>query len=349
MHGRSGLQKNATMESTSRYDFDLPWRGAIVGFAIWVGLSSYMFRLERNLGGVIGLLLLLLGLVFAVLGFTLLIRRLLFPRVLEFDGEAILFPHGFFRTHITRVSFVDIIRASWTRTGLNLVTTSGSYELTALRFKNYDSYQTATRMACTILRIKMPSSEDMGRSGNRLCEYPAPILSWVEPEDWPRYRAQVVAAKPLVPRLAKALWFFVRGLCFILFPWFLLKMCRLPTASTGAYLCLAIIAMLFFTLLHWLYARSPARATEVSFCERGITQISGKQTRDLDYRDCSCWNIVERDFENRVLRVLLLRWRNHVVEVALPDSTTCDRLVQLFGEKRIPRSSDLSPSWEAHE
>jgi hypothetical protein len=151
----------------------------------------------------------------------------------------------------------------------------------------------------------------------------------------------------MLPRLAKALWFFVRCFGIILIPWLLLHFFQQPTVSAAGFLGLSIPVTLFFTSLHWLNATYPARATKISFRDHGITQLSGKQTRDLNYRDCSGWTVVERQFEGRVLQILLLQRRSYVVEVVLPDTNTRERLVQLFHDKQIPHAPDLKPSWES--
>jgi hypothetical protein len=200
-----------------------------------------MVHLAKAFAGIVFVGLIALSAMFAVLAVAMLTRRLVFPRVLEVSDDAILFPHGFPRTRITRIPFTDI-----------------------------------------------------------------------------------------------------------LLPWLLLNLFQLPTISVAGFLCLAIPVALFFTSLHWLNSTHPARATRISFRDRGITQLSGKQTRDLNYDECSGWEVVERRFEEHVLHILLLQWRNHVIEVALPDANTRDRLAQIFRDKQIPHSPDLKPSWESH-
>ena len=177
--------------------------------------------------------------------------------------------------------------------------------------------------------------------------FPEPILRWVEPADWPRYRTHLVVSRPLVPRLAKALWFFVCCFGVILLPWLVLQLFQLPTISIAGFLWLVIPVALFFTSLHWLNAIWPVHTTEISFRDKGVTQFFGKQTRDLNYADFSGWTVVERQFEERILHILLLQGRTRVIAFALPDSSTRNRLVQLLHDKRIPHSPDLKPSWES--
>jgi len=50
-----------------------------------------------------------LSALFALLSVFMMIRRLVFPRVLELTEDTILFPHGFPRTRITRILYEEII------------------------------------------------------------------------------------------------------------------------------------------------------------------------------------------------------------------------------------------------
>ena len=336
------------MNLPCQYAYNLPWRGAVIGALFYAGLSVLMVQLAKDFAGVVFVGLIALSAVFAVLGVTMLTRRLVFPRVLEVTDDAILFPRGFPRTRITRIAFTDIIRMSWTQTGLYMATAKGGFEITASHFKEIESYRAVTDCICTETSIVMPRRGEQKQSAWISGGLPAPVLHWVESEDWPRYRTHLVVSKSLLPRFVKALWFFVRCFGVILLPWLLLKVFRLPTISVAGFLWLAIPVALFFTSLHWLNATHPARATKISFRDRGITQLSGKQTRDLNYRDCSGWNVVERRFEERVLHILLLQCRIYVIEVALPDANACDGLAEIFRDKQIPHLPDLKPSWEVH-
>jgi hypothetical protein len=336
------------MKLPHQYAYNLPWRGAVIGALFYAGLSVLMFHLAKGLAGVVFLGLLAVSAIFAVLAVTMLTRRLVFPWVLELTDDAILLPRGFPRTRITRIPFTDIIRMSWTQTGLYVATAKGGSEITASHFKEIESYQVVTDFICAQSSIELPRRGEQKQTAWISEGFPDPILQWVESEDWPRYRTHLIASKPLLPRFAKALWFFARCFGVILLPWLLLEAFQLPTIPVAGYLWLAIPVAFFFTSLHWLNSTHPARATRISFRDRGITQLSGKQVRDLNYNECSGWEAVERRFEERVLHILLLQWRNHPIEVALPDVNTRDRLAQIFRDKQIPHRPDLKPSWEAH-
>jgi len=339
------------MNLPRRYSYDVPWRGVVIGTLFYGGLSILMAHLARDVSGVIFGCEIALSVVFAVLAVIMMTRRLMFPRVLELTEDAVLFPHGFPRTRVARIPYTDIIRM---RDGVRtssasfcMVTARGSFEIGAVRFPDMESYDAVRDFICSKSSIVMTRIDKIEPADWRIWGFPEPILSWVEPADWPRYRTHLVVSKPLLPRLAKALWFFARCVAIILFPWLLMHLLQLPTISVAEFLWLVIPVALFFTSLYWFSAIHPARATEISFRDRGITQLSGKQIRDLNYRDCSGWNMVERQFEERVLLVLLLQWRTYVIEVALPDTNTRNRLVQLFRDKQIPHSPDLKPSWES--
>src|ERR1017187_271600 len=308
---------------TLRYDYNLPWRGVVIGTLFYTGLSALMVHLARDTSGVVYFGLIALSVMFALLAFIAAIRRSLFPRVLELTEDAVLFPHGFPRTRITRIPYTDIIRMKdgppGPNTSFSMVTGRRSFEIGAARFPSIESYHAARDFACSKASIVM-SQGDKSPSGWKLWGFPEPLVRWVEPENWPRYRTSLVTAKPLLPRLAKALWFFIRCLGIICLPWLLLRFFQLPTASTVGFLCLSIPATCFFTLLYWLYTTYPARPTEISFRERGISLFSGKQFADLSYQGFSGWAVVERQFEGSALHILLLQRRARILAYALPDS-----------------------------
>ncbi len=334
-------------ESSRRYGFNLPWRGVVTGAVFYAGLSVFTIHLAKDFAGIMFVVLITLSAIFVLLAIIMVARRLVFPRVLELSEDAVLFPHGFPRTRITPIRYADVIQMSWTHTGLEMVTPRGHFEITASHFKEKEGYRAAADFVCRKTAIAMPPQREPEMFDRRRRAFPEPLLNWDEPRELSAYRTRLVVSSPLVPRLAKALWFFVRCLGFFILPWLLLQLFQLPTISTGGFLCVAIPVALFFTLLHWLSATYPTRYTKISVFDRGITQLSGKQTRSLSYRDCSGWNVVERQFEGQILRILLLQCRAYVVEVALPDTSTRDRLVQLFHDKQIPQSLDLKPSWES--
>ena len=339
------------MSQPIRYSYDVPWRGVVIGTLFYAGLAILMARLASDVSGVLFGCGVALSAMFAGLAVIMMTRRPIFPRVLELSEDAVLFPHGFPRTRVTRIPYTDIIRMNeWVRTGTAsfcLVTAKGRFEIGAVRFADLASYEAVRDFVCSRTSVVMTRPDRFDPRDWRIQGFPEPILRWVEPADWPCYRTNLVVSKPLSPRFAKALWFFVRCFGVFLFPWLMLHLLQLPTISIASFLWLVIPVTWFFTSLHWLNATHPARATEISFRDHGITQLSGKQTRDLNYRDCSGWNVVERPFKERVLLILLLQWRSYVIEVALPDTNTRTRLVELFCDKQIPHSPVLKPSWES--
>jgi hypothetical protein len=339
------------MNPARRYDYNLPWRGAVIGGLFYAGLSVLIVHLARDVSGVVFVGFIALSAMFAVLAVFMMMRRLVFPRALEFTEDAVLFPHGFPRTRITRIPYTDIIRmrdaAVASSDSFCMVTGRGSFEIGAAHLHNMDSYHAVKDFICSKSSIVMTRLDKIGPACWRIWGFPEPILRWVEPADWPRYRTHLVVSKPLLPRLAKALWCFARCFGVILLAWLLLQLFQIPTISISGFLWLAIPVTLFFTSLHWLTATYPVHPTEISFRERGITQFFGKQTWDLNYAYFSSWAVVERQFEGRALHILLLQGRSRVFEFALPDTNTCGRLAQIFHDKQIPHSPDLKPSWES--
>ena len=286
---------------------------------------------------------------FAGLAVMMLMRRLVFPRVLELTDDAVLFPHGFPRTRITRIPFSEIIRMSWTRTGLYMVTGKGRFEITASHFEEIENYRKATDFVCTRTSFRMPRQGP----GNWMSGgFPDPILCWKEPIEWPRYRTQLVKSRPVMPRFVNALWFFVRCFGVFFIPWLLLHFLRVPTAPAVSYLCLvATVAFLITLVYDWLATIWPVHCTEISFRDNGITQFFGKQTADWNYSHFSGWVMIERHFQGRILHILLLKGcnykgRSYVRAFALPDTVIRDRLDQLLHNQKIPQISDLKPPWD---
>ncbi len=339
------------MDSNRKYAFNLPWRGVLVFAGFYVGLAVFMGHLAKDFTGAIFLFLVALSVIFVVLAFIMLTRRLLFPRVLELSEDAILFPRGFPKTRIVRIPYADIILVSECsiggRSSFCMVTGTGSFEIGVSYFPNIESFLAVRGFICSKALIAMPPHDERGVSAWRTWrEFPEPFLRWKEPDDWARYRTGLFSSKPLFSRIGRAFWFFVRCFGIIILPWLVLLVCGLPTSPAVEYLWLAFAATSFFTCLHWLYAAHPAHATEISLREKGISQFFGKQTMHHNYHQFSGWVVVERRFEERVLLILLLQSRHGVRALALPGPNIRDQLVQIFQDKQIPQVRDLRPPWE---
>ena len=312
-----------------------------------------MARWAGNLGGIFCIFLTALSGIFASFGLIVLMRRRLFHRVLELADDAILFPHGFPRTRITRVYYADIIQMSEScisgRYGLSLVTDRGTFNIGSDRLPDIESYEQIKEFIRLQAEFDLSGHEEP-QSSTRIrwknFNQNQVAIIWLEPEIWPRYRTHLVTSQPLWPRLVRACWFFVRCFGFFFVPWLLLKLFDLDTISTAGFICSVLPVAFFFTLLYWQNATHPARISKVSFFNHGISQFFGKQTINLNYRECSGWNVVERQFENCIIQILLVQRPTYVFEVALPNADTRERLVQLFNDKKIPHLPDLAPSWE---
>lgn len=340
------------MNLTQSYAYNAAWRGVTVGAAFAVGLSVLIAAKAKGTTGLVFVGMILASAMFVALALTIVLRRLLLPRVLQLAEDAILFPHGFLRKRITHIRWTDIIRMSESGTGhqvgLSLITARGRFEVVSSWLPDKESYAAVREFICTRVAVVLPRHDEQESSACRTwAEFPEPVLEWVEPEAWPRYRTHLVVSKPLLPRLAKALWFFVRCFGIFLLPWFVLRLLQLSDSSTAEYLWLIIPVSLFFTSLYWGNATHPARATKVTFRDNGITQLSGKQTWDLSYHDISAWTVIDRPFEGHLLHILLWQQSNHVTAVALPNINAQERLVHLLTTKGIQPSPDLAPPWES--
>ena len=136
-----------------------------------------MAHLAKDVAGVIFFGLITLSATFAVLAFFMIARRLVFPRFLEVNDDAILFPHGFPRTRNTRISYADII---WLRDGavasnpsFCLMTCKGVFEIGAARFSNVESYRTVKDFIHDRASLAGPSKDELAKI---LAAFP--IRSW---------------------------------------------------------------------------------------------------------------------------------------------------------------------------
>lgn len=312
-----------------------------------------MAHLTWNTDVVSSICLAAVGAFLALMVLIALTSRLLIPRELELADDAVVFPNLGVQWWMTRIPYEDIIRVrerggdcfdgAW----LFIVTDRGQFEIMASKLPDTESYDAVRDFICSRASITMPRHDQEEPRPEWAWEgFPQPVLSWVEPELWLRYRTSLVVAKPLWLRLAKALRFF--ACCFGIFCvlWLIVCLFRLPTTPAACYFPGLIAVALFLAWLHWMSATRPVPLTRISFRDHGITRWYGRQSADMCYRDCSGWDVVERQHEGRPLHVMLLRWRTHVIEVAMPDASTRDRVEQILEARGIPHGSDLKPSWE---
>src|ERR1017187_2320315 len=222
-----------------RYDFNLPWRGAAIGAVFYAGLSFLMAHLAKNAAGIFSICLIFLSSMFAFLALFMVARRIIFPRVLELTDDAILFPHGFLKTRITRISFADIIGMRdgtlAAHPSFSMATGKGTFEIGAARFKNIEHYHAVRNFICSKTSILLPENKS-GPSTWRTGWSPNPILHWKEPEDYIHYRTHIAVSKPLSLRLAKAGWFFARCFGFIFLCWLILNFSQLPVFPDAGFL-----------------------------------------------------------------------------------------------------------------
>jgi hypothetical protein len=232
------------MNPTRRYAFNLPWRGAVVGAIFWAGLSFFAAHLAGDLAGIIYIGLMAFSALFAALSLFMLIRRLVFPRILELTEDAVLFPHGFPRTQISRILYEEIIylRDSVLKSNVSfcMETSRGTFEIGAIRFADIESYDAVKCFIYSKASEKMPSHDEQAKIR---AAFPDPIM---EPVDWLRYRSHLITSKPLLPRLFQALWFSTRCIGFFFVPWLLLHLFQVPTISLGGFLG-ACIPVTFFS------------------------------------------------------------------------------------------------------
>ena len=343
------------MSAARRYKFSLPWPAAFIGAALFAGLSAYMVYLAREFVGVIFVALITFSVILGILGFIVIARRLVFPRVLELTDDAILYPRGFPKTRIIAIPYANILRiknhGEGAQTGLTVVSGRGEFAISASYFKDIKSYHAVKDFVCAKTSITMPWEDRhaaLSWGDWRIWGFPEPILRWKEPEDWPRYRTHLVKSKPLWPRLIKTLWFFARCFAIFFIPWLFLRLFNVPTAEPTPFLCVTVLGTIFITLIYsWLATIWPVHCTEISFRDNGITQFFGKQAADWNYHDISGWAIIERQFVGRAIFILLLQGRSRIISFAIPDANIREKLARLLPDKGIPHARDLKPPWEA--
>jgi hypothetical protein len=332
-----------------KYAYNLPWTSIILGMGIFGSLALGVARLARNHTGLSFAGLMVLSGLLMVLALLGPIRRVFFPRVLTLDDNAIYFPHGFSGRRTDPIRYAEIVRAvesNRRRLNLWLKTTGRGFCIDGPSLGSPEDY-IAVRTAI-FKKALIDISPDSGRipEAETWRELPEPILHWIEPVDWPRYRTKLVTSRPGRLRLARELWFFARCLAIITIPWMILHFFGYADAPSS-YLPLALAVSFFFTWLHWYGVIHPASRKVLKFRINGITIHYGKQFADYTYQAVSGWTIVERSFDGRALNILLLEIRNRKVPCALPDAETRDRVAQILGDKHVPPNPSLKPSWEA--
>lgn len=338
------------MSSTLRYDYDLPWRGVALAVAVNTGISLLAAHWAKSIGGFFSVGPIFLSAVFALLALSVIIRRLIFSRVLELNDDAILFPGGFSGKRTRRLAYRDIMRMRNTTVypGLFIEAAKGRFEVMSIRFRNIEYYQAVRNFICSKTAISLPENIPAARTWEawEAAWVPGPVLKWSEPKDYIRYRTHLAVSKPSWLRLARAGRFFacVFGIFFI--PWLVLNFCFNAGVPAIGFLTILIPASLFFTSLHWLNATHPARITHIIVFPEGFSQLSGKQTANYSFSDFSGWSVIEREFEGRPLHILLLQRPKYVKAMAFPDANIRDQFIQMLKEKKVPYLSDLKPSWE---
>ena len=342
------------MEPIRRYAFNPPWSALIIGAVFFGALSGYFFHLAGDFHGLISFSPIVFGAMFAVLALIGMIRRLAFPRVLELTEGAVLSPHGVLRTQISHIAYDDIIRMVESRRGnqtvLYFFTSSRSFGIMASHLPDATSYQAVKNFIVNhVSGAEIPDTKRESSGGFDWQDLTKPILCWVEPEAWSRYRRSLNTSKPLFSKLAGGLWYFFRCFAIVMLPWLLLRTFQLPTLSVAGYVGLSVSFALWFTCLRWISFNHPVYIAEISFREKGISRFQGKQTADRKYQEFSGWCVIERLFEGSTLSILLLKQQvsGSVRAFALPDSDTRVQAEKLLNKNEVPQSSDLMPAWEA--
>ena len=352
----------AAVNTTNRYPYELPPATTALGILIYLGLSAWMAHLSMSYTEVPHFGFIALSVIFGTLALTVLVRRLAFPCTIELTDDAILLPIGHPWPRITTIPYADIISIKDNGDNLAVATGNGSFWVGSIKFEGY-------RAVREIISIKtgigLEPLDRTIRTKFNSDELPEPLVQWVEPEVWSRFRNRAERSMPVLHHLRTELRFFVRCyvfccifivapfLVFLLVPSFYLAgPSQLIAVSISPFRNVSVLAI-FFTMLHWLYGTFPVRSdTRNSFRDCGITQnLPNGQQFHWNYRQICGWTVIEKPFKGHILQILLLKWqekgRTGSVAIALPDAAVRDQVVQILNEKQLPQMPDLKPSWEA--
>lgn len=353
----------AVMNTTNRYHYEMPLRATALGILFYLGLSAWMVHLAWGFAEMPHLGWIALSVIFATLALVVLIRRLAFPCTLELTDDAILIPRGHPWPRITTIPYADIISIKDCGDSLTVVTGMGSYQVGTIRFEGYGAVREIISVKTAIELAPLDGTDIRPKLNSE--ELPKPLVQWVQPEDWTRFRMRAEISKPVLYQLRTERWFFVRcnAFCcafifvpflgFVIFPLlYLAGPYQLVAVCISSFLAPSVLAI-FITMLHWLDGIYPARSeTKISFRDRGITErLPNGQHLDCNYRQFCGWAVIERPFKGHLLQILLLKrlvkGRTFSVAIALPDATIRDQVVQILNDRHVPQSPDLKPSWEA--
>jgi hypothetical protein len=332
-----------------RYPFNLPWPAVIVGAVFFGGLGAVMVSGSSAQYGLVRYSLLGLGWGFAALGVVFIVRRIFFRRWLELTEEEILFPRGFFRTRIERLRFREIIRIGegerFNQSSVYLHGAGANLEIGESSLGGFDMYKVVRNVIFEKAGIDGPALI-APRGAEWYEEFPKPLLRWTEPEEWPRYRTSLVYARGRAVLSGREAWFFIRCVAAIFAPWLLMKVFGIEPPPTIGYAVLATVVSLFFTWVHWMSVVWPVHATEITLRDGGITRFFGKQIADWAWADFAGWSIVERSFEDRPLHILLLKHKETLMAMALPDLGARHSVIEVLTAKGIPRMEGVEVPWE---
>lgn len=346
------------MNTSNRYHYDFLPQATVLVVLFYVGLSAWMVYLARSYVEY-GFSFTALSAIFAALALVAFIRRIAFPSTLELTDDAILIPRGHLWLRTTTILYDDIISIREFGSSLEIATQSDTVTVGALRF---ESYPEVRELISVRTAIALPQSQGCAaQSEIKSDELPSPLLQWMEPENWYRFRTRAEIAKPVLFQFRTELWFFVRCVafccvfivvpiyCFVLHPWlFALESVQVVHAFISSFFGVVALAA-FLTMLHWLDGINPVRPeTQVSLRERGIMiQLPNGQRFHWNYRRLSGWTIIERRFQDQVTQILLLeRSDSHTDAIALPDTGIREQVVKILKDRHVAQTPGLRPSWE---
>ncbi len=223
---------------TNRYRYEVPARGTVVVITFYLGLlSAWMAYLAKGYAEMPPFGFIALSVIFAALAVVVLIRRLAFPCMLELTDDAILLPRGHPWPRIATIPYADIVRIVDHGDSLTLATGKGSFEIGANSARRLPcgagnhlrqdrNCPAWVREAGTVALEGLPPK---ARLALRSDEFPRPLVHWVEPEDWTRYRLRAEISKPVLYQLRKRT-VVLRALLRVLLRVHCPALCRLPAA-----------------------------------------------------------------------------------------------------------------------
>jgi hypothetical protein len=351
----------------SKYAYNPPWRLIILGILCYSGLAAIIWHKSQSYHGLWAVVSRILGGLFAALAVYAPVRRMVVFRELVLTEHEILFPRGWFRSKTRELRYDDVIEinesvSSKDNSSMEIIGGGTRWSINELWLGSLTSYAEIRDFVCSKTGIELSSSPWKQFAQNpswRRRRAPDPLLTWLEPQEWEKYKTNAFHSKPILKRLRELSFFFLKWFLFIAIPWLVIKVIY-PTppltefdSSAVCYLSGDLLLSLLFASICWLNAATPHASPNISFFKHGAKIQYPKQDFQRNWSQILKWSISKVEFEGRELWVLNLQCaspknKSYVYPLALPDSSTLDAAAAILRDKGIPEVDGLKSLWESN-